>query len=113
MPGNNDSDQHDPDPGRTTTIVLAEFAGLRSEIATRVNLLVTVILGNLTVLGVVFGIALGRSGNTHILLVLALVTPSIGLLYLDQSRELENLGVCMTNISARSSRSPRSSRSTM
>jgi hypothetical protein len=93
MPGNNNSDQHDPDPGRTTTIVLAEFAGLRGEIATRVNLLVTLILGNLTVLGVVFGIALSRSGNTKILLVLPLVTPSIGLLYLDQSRELENFGV--------------------
>jgi hypothetical protein len=62
MPDNRSEDQHDPDE-RIRTIVLAEFSGLRGEIATRVNLLATMIIANLTVLGVVFGIAL-NSGNT-------------------------------------------------
>jgi hypothetical protein len=91
MPDSNGVDQHDPDQ-RTTTIVLAEFSGLRSEIATRINLLATMIIANLTILGVVFGIALSRSGNTNVLLVLPFVTPSLGLMYINQQRNLIYLG---------------------
>jgi hypothetical protein len=90
MPDNRNEEEDDL--GRTTTIVLTEFSGLRSEIATRVNLLATMIIANLTVLGVVFGIALNRSGNTSVLLVLLFVTPSLGLMYIDQQRNLVFLG---------------------
>lgn len=92
MPGDDSSDQHDPDPMRTTSIVLAEFAGLRGEVATRINLQVTIILGNLTVLGVVLGIALSRPENRSILLLLPIVTPCIGLLVIDSFRNLDMLG---------------------
>ena len=90
MPDNRSEDQHDPDE-RIRTIVLAEFSGLRGEIATRVNLLATMIIANLTVLGVVFGIAL-NSGNTSVLLVLPFITPSLGVMYIDQQRNLIFLG---------------------
>ena len=83
MPDNRSEDQHDPDE-RIRTIVLAEFSGLRGEIATRVNLRYEII-ANLTVLGVVFGIAL-NSGNTSVLLVLPFITPSLGVMYIDQQR---------------------------
>jgi hypothetical protein len=103
MPCDDSSDQHARDVARTTTIVLAEFAGLRSEITTRITLLVTLILGNLTVLGVVLGIALSQSGNTNVpgtnvptnrtlLLLLPLVTPCIGVLVIDQFRNMDILG---------------------
>jgi len=92
MPGDYSPDQHDPDPARTTTIVLAEFAGLRGEIATRINLQVTLMLGNLTVLGVVLGIALSRPDNRSILLLLPLVTRCIGVLVIDSFRNLDMLG---------------------
>jgi hypothetical protein len=81
-------DNRNEEEDRTTTIVLTEFSGLRSEIATRINLLVTMIIANLTVLGVVFGIALNPSGNTSVLLVLLFITPSLGLMYIDQQRNL-------------------------
>jgi hypothetical protein len=88
MPETN-SPQDDPkELSRITTIVLAEFGGLRGEISTRVNLLATMILVNLTVLGVVFGIALNKPENIWVLLILPIVTPLIGLLYLDQARVL-------------------------
>lgn len=92
MTGDDSADQYDRELARTTTIVLAEFAGLRSEIATRINILVTLILGNLTVLGVVLGIALSRSGNTGVLLLLPIVTPCIGLLVIDSFRNADFLG---------------------
>jgi hypothetical protein len=86
------SNQHDSDPARTTTIVLAEFAALRGEVATRINLQVTLMLANLTILGVVLGIALSRPDNRNVLLVLPLVTPCIGVLVLDSFRNLDLLG---------------------
>jgi hypothetical protein len=91
MPDDDSSAQDDKDLVRTTSIVLAEFAGLRSEIATRVNLQFTLILGNLTVLGVVLGIGLSRPDNKSILLLLPIVTPCIGLLVIDQYRLLSIL----------------------
>src|SRR5262249_9278669 len=75
-----------------TTIVLAEFAGLRSEIDTRISILITLMLGNLTVLGVILGIALSRPDNIEVLLLIPLVTPCIGLLVIDTFRNLDTLG---------------------
>jgi hypothetical protein len=70
-----DLDNNDADLARITGIVLAEFAGLRSEISTRINLQTALSLGNLTVVGVVVSIALARPGNGGALLVLPLVVP--------------------------------------
>jgi hypothetical protein len=92
MTADDSSRQHDGELARTTTIVLAEFGGLRSEIATRISLLVTLILGNLSVLGVVLGIALSHPGNLNVLLLLPLVTPCIGMLVIDSFRNLDMLG---------------------
>jgi hypothetical protein len=49
-------------------------------------------LGNLTVVGVVFGIALSQPGNTNVLLLLPLVTPCIGILVIDSYRNFDLLG---------------------
>lgn len=76
---------------RTTTIVLAEFAGLRGEIATRINILVTLMIANLTILGVILGIALTPNGNTKVLLLIPLVAPCLGLLIIDTFRNLDYL----------------------
>jgi len=92
MSGNDGRGQQDTELARTTTIVLAEFAGLRSEIAVRISILITLMLGNLTVVGVVFGIALSRPGNTSVLLLLPLVTPCVGILFIDTFRNLGFLG---------------------
>jgi hypothetical protein len=103
MPCNDSSDPHTRDLARTTTIVLAEFAALRTEITERITLLVTLILGNLTVLGVVFGIALSQSSNKNVpgtnvptnrtlLLLLPVVTPCIGVLVIDHFRNMDLLG---------------------
>ena len=88
MTGDGSSSQHDGELARITTIVLAEFAGLYSEKATRISILYTLILGNLTVLGVVLAIALSRSGNMNVLLLIPLVTPCIELLVIDGFRNL-------------------------
>jgi hypothetical protein len=86
MPGDDGTGQRDRELARLTTIVLAEFAGLRNENVARINLLATLILGNLTVLGVVLGIALNHSGNAIVLLLLPIVTPCIGMLVIDSFR---------------------------
>lgn len=83
--------QHDGELGRTTTIVLAEFAGLRGEIATRINILVTLMIANLTILGVILGIALTPKGSTKVLLLIPLVAPCLGLLIIDTFRNLDFL----------------------
>jgi hypothetical protein len=85
------TDHRDREVERTTTILLAEFAARRSEIDTRANVLVSLILGNLTVLGVVLGIALSQSGNKNVLLLLPIVTPCIGLLVIDTFRNVDFL----------------------
>jgi hypothetical protein len=86
-----DIEQRNREVESTTTILLAEFAARRSEIDTRGNVLVSLILGNLTVLGVVLGIALSHSGDRSILLLLPIVTPCIGLLVIDSFRSLSFL----------------------
>jgi hypothetical protein len=91
MSSNDGSAEYDRELARMTTIVLAEFAGLRSEIVTRINLLVALILGNLTVLGIVFGMALGHPDNANVLLLLPIVTPCIGILVIDSFRNCDIL----------------------
>jgi hypothetical protein len=96
MPEDGSSDPHHDDLTRITTIVLAEFAALRSEIVTRINLQVTLILGYLTVTGVVLSIALSRPDNRTFILLLPIVTPWISLLFLEQLRQLNYLGEYIT-----------------
>lgn len=91
MSSNDGSAEYDRELARMTTIVLAEFAALRSEMVTRITLLQTLILGNLTVLGIVFGMALSHPDNADVLLVLPIVTPCIGMLVIDSFRNCDIL----------------------
>jgi hypothetical protein len=91
MSGNDGSAEYDRELARMTTIVLAEFAALRSEMVTRITQLMTLILGNLTVLGILFGMALSHPGNANVLLLLPIVTPCIGMLVIDSFRNCDIL----------------------
>lgn len=98
MTSDDGAGQHDAELKRTTDILLAEFAARRSELDTRANVLFTLILGNLTVLGVVLGIALSHSGNRDVLLLLPIVTPCIGLLVIDSFRNAESLNIYIYSV---------------
>lgn len=89
MTGESSPGQHDGELERTTTIVLAEFTGLRGESATRINILVTLMIANLTILGIILGIALTPKGDVKVILLIPLVAPCLGLLIIDTFRNLD------------------------
>jgi hypothetical protein len=90
--------KYDGELERTTTIVLAEFAGIRGEIATRINILVTLMIANLTILGIILGIALTPKGSVKVVLLIPLVAPCLGLLIIDTYRNLDYMAAYICKV---------------
>jgi hypothetical protein len=84
--------EHEGDLARRTTIVLAEFSALRSEVATRISLLYSLLLGYFTVVGVILGITFSRPSNKAMFLLIPIVTGFIGILVIDMYINLDTLG---------------------
>lgn len=95
----------DVEKRRTLDIALAEFGGLKAEVAARVALQVSLSLANLTVTGVVFTI--NASGPIRAIVVLPILSSCLALFFFDQNRNFEiisnyiyhNLVVQITHLS--------------
>lgn len=71
---------------------VAEYNALRSEINNRTTAQHTVLSLNLTIAAAVSSIAFGNTGNVHIVFVLPVICPLLGLLYLDHANAIVRLG---------------------
>lgn len=82
----------DEDPESLQRIALAEFSALRNEIGSRSTAQHTLINLSITAIGAVVGFALAQKGNLSLLLLLPILSPSLGMLYLDHALNIMNIG---------------------
>jgi hypothetical protein len=85
MPGKGES-------GSTVQVALAEFSALRAEIKDRSSLAWTLVNLNLTATTAVAGFALSNKSAYSLLLVLPLISPAFGMLFIDHSLNIRKLG---------------------
>jgi hypothetical protein len=74
------------------SVVLDEFKALRDEIQNRATAAYTILNINITAIAAVAGLLLSKKGDLRLLLILPLVSPSLGLLFVDHSLNIRNLG---------------------
>jgi hypothetical protein len=81
-----------PDRAAVIQVSLSEFGKLRDEISGRSTSLWTLLGLNATVSSAVAGFVLGKQANPMLLLLLPLLTPSLGLLVIDHATNIGNIG---------------------
>lgn len=81
-----------PDRASVVQVSLAEFNKLRDEIAGRSGAAWTLLGLNATVSSTVAGFVLAQKANPLVLLLLPLLTPSLGLLFIDHATNIGNIG---------------------
>jgi hypothetical protein len=82
----------DEDPESLQRMALSEFSALRNEIGSRSTAQHTLINLSITAIGAVVGFALAQKGNLSLLLLLPILSPSLGMLYLDHAINIMNIG---------------------
>lgn len=87
-----EDDAPKPDRASVVQVSLAEFGKLRDEISGRSTSLWTLLGLNATASTAVAGFVLGKQANPMLLLVLPLLTPSLGLLVIDHATNIGNIG---------------------
>lgn len=80
------------DPASVIQVCLAEFNKLRDEIAGRSATVWTLMGLNATVSSAVAGFVLARQADPLLLLLLPLLSPSLGLLLIDHATNIGNIG---------------------
>jgi hypothetical protein len=80
------------DRASVVQVSLAEFGKLRDEISGRSTSAWTLVGLNATVSSTVAGFVLGKQANPMLLLLLPLLTPSLGLLVIDHATNIGNIG---------------------
>jgi hypothetical protein len=81
-----------PDPSSVIQVSLAEFGKLRDEISGRSGAAWTLLGLNATVSTTVTGFVLAQKANPLLLLLLPLLTPALGLLFIDHAVNISNIG---------------------
>jgi hypothetical protein len=78
-------------------IVLAEFQALRKEIADRSAAGWTLLNLNMTVTAAVAGFVLSNKANPLLLLLVPILSPALGMLFVDHAYNIDNLGTYIKN----------------
>jgi hypothetical protein len=86
------TDQEKGDRASVVQVSLAEFGKLRDEISGRSTSAWTLLGLNATVSSAVAGFVLGKQADPMLLLLLPLLTPSLGLLVIDHATNIGNIG---------------------
>jgi hypothetical protein len=73
-------------------VALSEFKALRDEIGSRATSSHTLININVVVSGVVGGLVVNNPGRIELLLLLPIISPVLGLLWLDHAHNIRNIG---------------------
>src|SRR6266487_2734697 len=89
--GTPDPTTREVDP-KVLEVALAEFKALRDEIGSRATSSHTLININVVVSGVVAGLVVNNPGRVALLLLLPILSPVLGLLWLDHAHNIRNLG---------------------
>lgn len=87
-----------PDRASVIQVSLAEFGKLRDEISGRSTSLWTLLGLNATVSSAVAGFVLGKQADPMLLLLLPLLTPSLGLLVIDHATNIGNIGTYINSV---------------
>jgi hypothetical protein len=82
----------DEDPETLQRMALSEFSALRNEIGSRSTAQHTLVNISITAIGTVGGFALAQKGDLSLLLLLPILSPSLGMLYLDHAINIMNIG---------------------
>src|SRR5262245_60944942 len=78
--------------GAVLNVVLAEFNALRGEIKDRASAAYTLLNLNITATTAVAGFVLSSKADAILLLILPLLSPALGMLFVDHSYNITNLG---------------------
>ena len=73
-------------------VALAEFKALRDEIGSRATSSHTLININVVASGVIGGLVVNNPGRVELLLLLPILSPVLGLLWLDHANNIRNIG---------------------
>jgi hypothetical protein len=73
-------------------VAMSEFKALRDEIGSRATSSMTLININVVVSGVVGGLVVNNPGRVELLLLLPIISPVLGLLWLDHAHNIRNIG---------------------
>ena len=73
-------------------VALTEFNALRNEIMNRSSSLFTLLNLNITVTATICGFVLSKTADSRLLLILPLLSPALGMLSLDHSFNINNIG---------------------
>jgi hypothetical protein len=87
----------DEDPESLQRMALSEFSALRNEIGSRSTAHHTLINLSITAIGAIIGFALAQKGDLSLLLLLPILSPSLGMLYLDHAINVMNIGNYINN----------------
>src|SRR5437588_10652474 len=82
----------DPDQKQVVQVALVEFTKMRDEITARSTMQWTIVGLNVTGSGVVAGFALADSSSRMLLLLLPLLSPSLGMLWIDHALNILRIG---------------------
>lgn len=82
----------DPGPGDVLNVVLTEFKALRDEINQRATYCHTLININVVASATLAGLVLGNPRQIELLLILPVLSPVLGLLWIDHSYAIRNMG---------------------
>jgi hypothetical protein len=82
----------DEDPESLQRMALSEFSALRNEIGSRSTAQHTLINLSITAIGAVVGFALAQKGELSLLLLLPILSPSLGMLYIDHAINIKHIG---------------------
>src|SRR5690348_16883190 len=73
-------------------VALSEFKALRDEIGSRAGASLTLININAVASGVAGGLVVNNPGRASLLLILPILSPVLGLLWLDHANNIRNIG---------------------
>ena len=82
---------------QVATILLAQFAALRAEIQNRSAFQTTIVSINVTAIGVISGFYFTQHGDPRVLFVIPILSPILGMMYVDQDANIGNIGRFIQN----------------
>src|SRR5215472_774407 len=82
---------------QVATILIAQFTALRAEIQNRSTFQTTIVSINVTAIGVISGFYFAQHGDPRVLFVLPILSPILGMMYVDQDANIGNIGRFIQN----------------
>jgi drug/metabolite transporter (DMT)-like permease len=82
---------------QVATILLSQFAALKTEIQNRSSFQTTIVSINVTAIGVISGFYFAQHADPRVLFVIPILSPILGMMYVDQDANIGNIGRFIQN----------------